>query len=301
MQLPPQNLSDLHRLLSQIRQHQSPLKLSKNAMTSLTHLLETPRQSALLPIDQLAQNCGVSSSTLSRLATRLGFHGFKQFQGLFKKHWSNDSGFYSNLADKLAHDPEKMQTNASFAMNLARNECTNIMNMVSQLDAKYLPRIVELLAHHHSVRILGNRQSSALASHFCYCLGMLRQHVDLISAPNHGTAHGLSKLNAGDLLISFSCYPYTRSTVTATHIASAKGITVIAITDDEQSPLVDAADYVLITPTNGDFYSNSMASIMVLNEIILSMVAKKLGDNAIQSLRERESIISALEAEFGEQ
>jgi len=301
MKLPPENISDLHLLLGEVRQGHATIKLGKNAQHSLQQLIEMPRQSALLPIDQLAKHCGVSSSTLSRLASRLGFHGFKQFQGLFKKHWSNDSGYYSKLANKLSSHHEKLQTNLSFATKLAKNECLNIMQMTSHLNATTLNQVVDCLVNQHSIRILGNRQSSSLASHFSYCLGMLRANVDYLSAPEHGTAHGLAKINAGDCLISFSCYPYTRSTITASHIAASKGVKIIAITDEAHSPLVATSDYVLIAPTSGEFYSNSMASMLVLNEILLSLVAQKMGETAIQSLRERETIIEALEAEFGEQ
>lgn len=301
MILPPKTLSELHFVLAEARQGKGSLKLGKRAQATLQKIIEMPRQSAIYPIDQLAENCQVSASTLSRLATRLGFHGFKQFQHIFKSHIANDAGFYSGLADKLRDGTGLLQKNNAIIETIANSESKNIIQMCHNLDQRALLHIVDLLINNPNIRIVGYRQSAALASHFSYCLGMLRRNVDLLSSPEHGAAHGLAQLTTGDLLLVYSCYPYTRTTITAAHIAAAKGVQVIAITDEEKSPLVAVADYVIITPTKGQFYSNSMASILVFNEIILSLVAKKLGDNGIQALKAREQLIDAVEAEFGEQ
>ncbi|HFB64001.1 MAG TPA: MurR/RpiR family transcriptional regulator [Aeromonadales bacterium] len=297
---PPETLSEMHFLLSELRQGKGDIQLGKSARQTLSRLLEMPRQTAIYPINQLAESCQVSASTLSRLASRLGFHGFKQFQQVFKQHLASDSDFYSNLAHKMQQSPDLLQKNHAIIEGIAKNESANILQMCQQLNNKTLSHIVDLLINKPHVRVVGYRQSASLASHFSYCLGMLRRNVDLLSSPEHGAAHGLAQLAAGDLLIVYSFYPYTRTTVTAAHIAAAKGVQVVVITDEQQSPLTAAADYVIITPTAGHFYSNSMASTLVFNEMVLSLVARKLGDNGIEALKQREHIIDALEAEFGE-
>ena len=296
----PETLSEMHLLLSELRQGKGKIQLGKSARQTLSKLLEMPRQTAIYPIDQLAESCQVSASTLSRLASRLGFHGFKQFQGVFKQHLASDSDFYSNLAHKIQQNPDDLQKNYAIIEEIAKNESTNIMAMCQQLNNKTLSHVIDLLINKPNVRIVGYRQSASLASHFSYCLGMLRRNVDLLSSPEHGAAHGLAQLTAGDLLVVYSFFPYTRTAVTAAHIAASKGVQVVVITDEKQSPLAAAADYTIITPTAGHFYSNSMASTLVFNEIILSLLAKKLGDNGIEALKQREHIIDALEAEFGE-
>jgi len=304
MATPPKSLSELHYLLTETKNghltDKGSVRLGKRAILTLEKLLQTPRQAAIHPIDKLARSCGVSPSTLSRLANRLGYHGFKQFQGVFRSHITNENSFYSDLAGKLTLDTQISQKNASISEKIAKKSRENIIEMHQNLKIETLSQPIDLLINTPNIHVLGYRQSASLASHFSYCLGMLRRNVRLLSAPEHGAAHGLAQLVAGDTLVVFSCYPYTRTSVSAAYIAAAKGAKIIAITDDVSSPLATKADHVLVAPTDSIFYSNSMAAMLVLNEILLSLIAHKLGANGIQSLKEREHIIHALEAEFGE-
>ena len=304
MTSPPKSLSELHSILTEARStslnHKNSIKLGKRTAAALEKTLETPRLTAIRPINKLADKCGVSPSTLSRLANRLGYHGFKQFQEVFRNHITNETNFYSDLADKLTLNSEVTQKNTAIANSIANKSINNIERMQQTSEIKVLHQLVELLINAPCIRIIGFRKSASLASHFSYCLGMLRRNVSLLSAPEHGAAHGLAQLAAGDILVVFSCYPYTRTSVSTAYLAAKKGVTIIAITDDTSSPLATTADHILIAPTDSSFYSNSMAATLVLNETLLSLIAHKLGETGIQALREREHIIHALEAEFGE-
>jgi DNA-binding MurR/RpiR family transcriptional regulator len=297
---PPQTLPELQIVLVNAKSRSGPISLGKRAIAALEQMIEAPRQTAIYPIHELAENYGTSASTLSRLADRLGYHGFKQFQQVFKDHVTNESGFYSGLAQKMVVSGEETQKNISLLGRVKQKNDQNVDAMCKLLEMNVVARLVDLLVYTPHVRIAGFRQSFSMAGHFSYCLGMLRQNVSMLSAADHGAAHGLAQLSPGDLLLIYGCYPYTRTAISTAHVAKAKGVTVAAITDDKKSPLAAVADYVLIAPTESIFYSNSMVAMLTLNELLLSLSAQVIGESGVRTLRAREKIISAMDAEFGE-
>ncbi|MCB1852947.1 MAG: MurR/RpiR family transcriptional regulator, partial [Gammaproteobacteria bacterium] len=131
------------------------------------------------------------------------------------------------------------------------------------------------------MRIYGARQSASVAVLMSYALGMLRKDASLLDGQQQGVAHGLAQLSTGDALVLIGSAPYTRATVAAAQLTSGQGIRQIALTDSLASPLAATAEYSFITPTSGSFFSNCMASSVVLIEILLSEVARQLDRRAV--------------------
>ncbi len=100
-----------------------------------------------------------------------------------------------------------------------------------------------------------------------------------------------------DVLFAIGCKPYTRNTIIAAQLAQEQGITIIAITDSYSSPLAECAAHTFVTPTSGTFFSNNMGSSLVLIEVLLSLLAQRLGDSALRSLRHYERLINEMQVD----
>ena len=77
---PPRDLAELKGMIAN-RQIQVPLKLQR----VLEHVLANPAEVAFSNSRNLARNCDVSISTVTRVAEALGFDGFKGFRELFRR------------------------------------------------------------------------------------------------------------------------------------------------------------------------------------------------------------------------
>jgi DNA-binding MurR/RpiR family transcriptional regulator len=166
--------------------------------------------------------------------------------------------------------------------------------MIDKQDPESFSRAAELMARARQVRIYGVLQFYALSYFLGYALGMIKPNVATLEAGRQGIADALSPLQPGDLLIVANCFPYTACVIKTAEIAQQHGIVVIALTDTADSPLHQIASYSFCVPKRSLFYSNAMAGFFVLGEALLSEVAARLGDTAIESLRRREEFISAL-------
>lgn len=298
--LPPSSLEELRALALSIGRREAPVSLGAKAHDVFAKLVEAPEQSAVRSISELADQFGINPSTLTRLAKRLGFEGFGDFQDVFRAAIANDQKyFYSRQAGRLL--AARADANAEIAVfeQLARETEINVDGFVAQLDSASLNGAAKLLANAPRVRVHGVRQFHALASFLTYCLGMVRSDVALLDAPRLGVAEGLSQLDDGDVVIVASCAPYTRSVAAVARAAANNGQAVIAITDSRASPLVPPARHAFFIPHGSSFYSNSMGAYITFSEGLLNLVARELGDRALKALAGRERLIAALDVEIG--
>lgn len=295
----PRTLEELKRRLHQLNAPGAQPKMGKRAMKALTQMMDEPDAVAVASISTLAARAEVNPSTLSRLVRKLGFESFAEFQLVFRQHLSRSSGrtsFYSDLAGQLLKDEEEEQPSASLALmtQVAEEETRNIAQMLKGLDPEALEKAVRLLITAPRVRVYGLRQSHTVANLLTYALGLLRADVSLLGNPHHGIAHGLTELSPEDVLVVIGASPYTRGTVAAARIAANQGLQVVAITDSHGSPLATEANMTFVAPVSGTWYSNSMAAFLVFVEGLMAMVAGRLGQTSLNSLRRHEQLIDAV-------
>lgn len=306
--LAPRSIEALRELAMRVGRDGGGLALGGKAHKVLARLVERPEEVAVRTITELATTLGVNASTLTRLATRLGYTGFVDFQTVFRDGLAQrHRHFYSQQAERLvsgaAVRPDAAAPGRSEEMNtviqLARESIDNVEGFLAQLGADDLRRAAQLLAKAPRVRIHGLRQFGALASFLTYGLGMVRADVGLLDPQGLGTAEGLAQLQRGDVLVTTSVSPYTRSVVAAAVAAAAAGLTVIAITDSRASPLVAPAAHAFFIPHDSSFFSNSMGAYVVFCEGLLNLVAKQLGRDGLSALERREAFITELGIESG--
>ena len=294
----PRTLEELRELALHIARNEASVSLGAKAHSVLAKLVDMPEQAAVRSISELAQTLNVNASTLTRLAKRLGFDGFSDFQSVFRNAIADNSrNFYSRQVGRLlATDTEPLEETAVFD-KLAHETAANMQGFISQLDPATLHSAARALAHAKRVRIHGVRQFHALASFLTYGLGMLRSDVSLLNAPQLGIAEALAQLEPGDLVVVASCAPYTRSVADIGDVAARHGLEVIAITDTRSSPLTASATQAFFVPHASSFFSNSMGAYIVFCEGLLNLAAKELGDKAAHALSERERMIADMKIE----
>lgn len=305
----PRNVEELRELTVGIgRGEEGGLALGGKAHTVLAKLVERPEEVAVRSITELAATLGVSPSTLTRLATRLGYAGFVDFQNVFRDSLAErHRHFYSQQAERLVAGASARAQGGSdgrspevdTVVQLARESINNVEGFLAQLSASELQGAARALAQAPRVRIHGLRQFSALASFLSYGLGLIRADVGLLDAQGLGVAEGLAQLQAGDVVIATSVAPYTRSVVDAALAAARAGLVVISITDTRASPLVQPAQHAFFIPHESSFFSNSMGAYLVFCEGLLNLVATHLGSSALQALELRERFITDLQIEVG--
>lgn len=291
----PQSLSELEHLTKAIEAGEVEMRLGVRSRRVLWTLIESPQKSAISSISELAAQLGVNASTLTRLAQRLGYSGFSQFQAVFQRELTEGKHFYSDQAARLLTGTGKEEDLGRLS-NLARQESANLAGLLEKIDTEAFRHTVARLATARRVRVHGMRQFNSLALFIAYGLGMLRSDVAALDSSRQGVADALAQLDAGDVLLVASCFPYTPSVIATAEVAARHGIEVIALTDSASSPLARTAMHSFHVPNHSLFFSNSMCAFMLLAEGLLSEVASQLGEDGVTALKQREKLIAELNA-----
>ncbi len=299
----PASLQALQNLVDEVAQGSTDLQLGRKTITALAQAVERPGDFALLTITEAAARYGVSPSTWTRLAARLGYQGFSDFQDVFRSHFAlqNRPHFYAQQTTKALradrHHTAHAPLHDSVLEPLAQSAVDNIHAMVAMAQESQLQRVAARLARAQRVCTFGQRQMHTVSGYLGYGLGLLRSDVSELGQSQTAVAEGLAQLHAGDVLLVTSVAPYTRMVVEVARAAREQGLCVIALTDHRASPLAAAAEFAFFVPHASGFISNSLVAYFVLCEALVNAVAQELGDEALQAVKQRERMIARLAIE----
>ena len=294
---PPDNLQDLRALALMISRGEGPITLGAKTRAALSRILDMVGDPALLSITRLAAQLGVSPSTLTRLATSLGYPGFPAFQQVLLAASLNATGkFYSRQARTVLETASS--THARVA-RLCRENQGNIERFIERFDESEFEAMAEMIMASPRVAVHGIRQFHSVASFLVYGLRMIRSDVSLLDADGLGIAEGLAQMGEGGLLISTSCTPYSAQVVAVAAEARRMGIAILAITDRTDSPLAQSSRAALLVNHETSFLSNSIGAFIVAVECLINACAAARPEPARKALHERDRLIERLGIEIG--
>jgi DNA-binding MurR/RpiR family transcriptional regulator len=295
----PKNLEELRRLYNQIREGSHKKRLNSRNLAFLKRMLDEPNETAAKSTSELARENGISISSITRLAQKLGFDGFPGLKEIFRANLKQHKSYYSEQVKRfLQRENSRKTVKPSILEQVIQDEWSNVILMADAFDKTRFAAIIDLIIKSERIHIIGLRGSYPLSHYLGFYLKMIRDRVTLIGQAGHTLAEDLSVLKPGDLLIAISVTPYTKDTVNACQICKQQDIDIIAITDKLSSPLTNETDNYLIAYMGGDYFFSPIAAAVIYIETLLSGVIKKIGVQAIQRLNHTEKILEKLKIEM---
>ncbi len=300
MRKQPINLEALRTRFHQIVKGEDELRLSSKALAFLEKMLVDPAGTSVKTISELADELGTHRSSLTRLAQKLGFEGFPEFQAVFRREVTGKTNFYTNQVEKYLQKVAGTQSaEKSIIEQIASTEWSNLLLAMEKFDSQQFEATVASVLEARRVSVLGLRGSYPVAYFLGYYLKMIRDDVSIAGTGGHILAEDLGNLHPGDLLFAISAAPYTKRTVDACHIAHDLGIDIIALTDSEMSPLTNYAKYTLLSSCKGNYYFTPLISLMIYAEALLAAIIGKSGEVSLRNLKTKEMIFAKLDIEIG--
>ena len=294
----PRNLEELRQKYVEIIKKDYQKRFGVRSLKILKKMLDAPAEAAVKSISEIAMEHETNTSTVTRLAQRLGYKGFPSFQRIFRQHLKEGPRYYSaQVKTFLESTHSGTETNGSSLQQVVQQEWGNVMTTLESYNKNRFKEIVELIIEAEHVGILGLRSVYALAFFFTYYLSLIRKNVVSFGKPGHSLAEDLAPLKRGDLLIAISVQPYTKDTVTACREVKRQGTDLVTITDTYSSPLAAETKYALIASGKGPYFFNPLTSAVIYVEALLSEVVKSLGNEAVMKLKRVENLFERMEIE----
>ena len=240
-------------------------------------LVENYPTAGLVPIVQLASTADVSAPTVLRLVDKLGFTGFGEFhEALLTEIQARLSSPVDTYpSPSIGDGPSTPAKRAAVAYSRSIGET------FSQLDTKEVASAINVLSDvARPVFVLGGRFSIVLASQLVSYLSILRRGVRHVGPDSRDRLATIMDVGPDAVTVVFDYRHYQKSSQDWGIDAVKRGAHLIVVTDQYLSPLAPRATTMLTTKSKGLAPFDSMAAGFALNEMLISEVARRLGEPA---------------------
>ena len=266
--------------------------LPPQLQTAARYMLDRPDDVALLSMREQARRAGVPPATMTRLAKRLGLDGYDSVRELYAGAVrAGTLGF----AGKAGVQVEVQALHGERA--LAAEMATALSRQIAALaEPAALDRLADAATRLHEARrvyCLGLRSCHAAAWHFHYMLSLLGDKTVMLDDAGGTGLDALRDAGRGDVVLAASVEPYARATIEGARYAANRGVSVVALTDSEVSPLAQIAANTILVATGSPSFFHTMTPLLAVAEILAALVAGRGGANALAALEHTEAQLAA--------
>lgn len=255
------------------------------------YILEHPDLVQRLTISDIAQNSNVSKATVTRFCKMIGMNNFKTFQLTLVKEITSPSNI--NDLSKINKDDSPYQ----LYQKVTLSNKTALDSLIQTTNKKDFEKAVEVIKNSKRIAFFGVGGSAPIsldAENKFEKLG----YPTTRSTDLHFMVSSISNFNSGDSLLLFSTSGETKDVIELTSFAKEIGVTTIAITSHEKSPLLKLADIKLCFPDlEGDQRVGSTTSrimqLSILDALYLS-VFHRTDEKVIANYQNARRIILSL-------
>ncbi|MBQ7505114.1 MAG: MurR/RpiR family transcriptional regulator [Ruminococcus sp.] len=274
----------VEHLLSRIEMNKDTF--SKGQKRIADFIEEHYDSAAFMTASKLGKKVGVSESTVVRFATQLGYSGYPKLQKAMQEM----------IRDKLTSVQRIDVTTTRIGDNdvldaIMNQDIDKIRRTLDEISREDFERAVQSIVKARRIYIFGVRSTASLAEFLGYYFGLIFDNVRVITntSKTH-TYEQLFRISKDDVMIGISFPRYSTMAVDSMTLAGERGANVIAITDSMVSPLVTAADEVLIARSDmASVVDSLVAPLSLVNALIVATVIEKK-DEVTDTFKELELV-----------
>jgi DNA-binding MurR/RpiR family transcriptional regulator len=271
-------------LFSQI--HEAYDRLPKKQKKIADYISTNVQEVIFYSISELAKVLDTSEAAVVRFAQSLGYTGYPQLRKVliryYKEHLSAANRIKSYLGEIKGRD--------FIYPGMVRKEIEYLSESVSSIDKKSFNAAVRYLCRADTTYVFGSGSNESLANYLCFRLTRFRKKAVLIPDTGKNIFEKLILLSPKDFVVVYAFYKPTPDIINLLDFVHKKEIPNLLITDTRVPLMVRNAELVLCAK-RGPFgvFLSSLVPMAITNALIIR-AAEKLGDKAMEALRELSDI-----------
>ena len=225
----PVDLDTLRELI--VKRYDS---LSHRLQQVADFVMAQPMLIAVETMATIAEQANVPLSTLSRFANTMGYAGYSSMQGLFRDQYLNRPRDYKERVKKArASDQVSQDSPVAIFHGFGQANIEAIEELQMSVSPQKLERAVALLNDADTIYIQGMRRAYPVAFYLCYALMKSDNNVVLLDDHGGMLRPMTRRMSNKDVLLTITYSPYAPETSELIDAAHAKGVPVVAITDNQ--------------------------------------------------------------------
>ncbi|MBI1622708.1 MurR/RpiR family transcriptional regulator [Aquamicrobium zhengzhouense] len=259
--------------------------LPRQMQQAARYVLDHPADVPLLSMRRQAREAGVQPATMTRLAKRVGFDGYEAIRDIYATALRDPVPQTFTAKGGAQVRRQLVEGDRALAQDMIHRLSHQMAELATEAGLASLEGAAQTLSSAKRIYCVGMRSSYGIAWQFHYMLSMVGDRSVLLDGPGGTAIDALGRIAPGDALLAVSVAPYTKVTVELAQWAAARGATLVAVTDSAVSPLARTAQNVIVVPIDSASFLHTMAPAFVVAEILGSLIAGHLGDEALSALK----------------
>ena len=244
---------------------------SKGQKRIAAYILENYDKAAFMTASRLGILAGVSESTVVRFASELGYDGYPSMQRALQ-----------DMIRSRLTSTQRIQAAGDMFQDVLpaviQSDIDKLRQMLSHSNRSEFDRVVDKIMSCRHVYILGVRSSSFVAGYLHFYMHLLSENVTLIQSNAAGEMfEQMLRMGPGDVLIAISFPRYSKVTINTVKFARDRGAEIIAITDNELSPVYQLSQAALLAPCEMISFVDSMVAPLSLINALLVALSNRYG------------------------
>lgn len=246
------------------------------------YIISNFHEAVFLSVTELARSSGTSEATIVRFAKKIGYDGFMDFKQDLVTYFKE----YMKINGRIRQSIDVISKARPSYEELTRKEIQLLENSVRSIDDAVYYEAIQAICAARMTYIFGNDLNISLADDLCYRLSRFKLRATSASISGHSVFEKLLLIDSKDLAIIFDFYKPSVDFRRLMDILEEKEVPVILITDTRVPPMMKSARIVLYAERGAnDLFNSQVVPVAVSNALVVG-VAYKLGDDAIEALKE---------------
>lgn len=253
-----------------LRERRADLTAAESKLSAV--LLDASMVAGLQSVTRLAEQAGVSTPTVIRLARKLGFDGYPALQDAIREE----------VAARIKKPLAKLEAatldapDDHIVARFAEAAVANIGRTLDRLDLAEFDRAAELLSDPgRRIFLLGGRITRSNAHYFYDHLQIIRPDVALLDSAPSVWPQALLDIGAQSVLVIFDIRRYEKPLETLARLAMAQGAEIVLLTDAWGSPIERHATLCFRAAVEVPSSWDSPLALNVLVEALIAEVQRR--------------------------
>lgn len=257
---------------------------SKRLAQVARYFLNHPEEVAINTLVRLAEQARVPPATITRFTKEMRFASFAELQQVFRERLLGPRLPYAarmaepkmQLGAAVSGQADLDQPSQVFG-SFVEAAVQSLLRIEEALDRKQLDAFVEALAKAESVHVAAARGAFGLGAYAVYGLSNVGRRAHLVDNIGAMRASQIAAMRPGEALWVMTFDDYTPESVEAARLAAVQGNPVLAITDNELSPVTKFAKHVLYVNEARLGHFRSQVPAMVVVQAIIVSLGRRVG------------------------
>jgi DNA-binding MurR/RpiR family transcriptional regulator len=239
----------------------------------------------LKTVAEFSSDAGVSSPTILRFISRIGFQNYADFQAALKEELAAQFQSPLSRSERLSVSSKSRNSLSDFARSVAEN----LDETFAHIPDAQIEAITALLGDRkRTIHLLGGRFTDAIARYCAAHLRIIRPRVIHLSGQESNWRDHLIDVTRSDVLVIFDIRRYQQSLTRIAEEAAKRGVVVVLFTDQWLSPVAHAAKHVIAARTSVPSPWDSCAALLVFVEALLGRITEMSAPDSVRRIREME-------------